>query len=403
MSRWRLVVGALAIFATSVGAGLPLASSGVASPARSMAATHAVSHKALGLHVSGNRIVNSRGKVVRLLGFNNSGAEYACIEGWGMFDVDTATDTSVPVADVVAMAKWKGANAVRVSLNEQCWLGIGGVPPQYGGVNYRHAIEAYVRELNAHGFAVILDLHNSAPGNESSLNQEPMPDAHTTAFWRQVGAAFRSNTSVVFDLFNEPFPNNQSLSAATWRCWRDGGCRQKSQNGGATYTAVGMNQLIDAVRASGARNIVLAGGLNYASSLDRWLRYKPTDPDHELAASLHVYTFGGCNTKTCYDGAPAKVARHVPLVIGEFGADLTVDYNTVASSGCLSKYSGTTGFDATLLKWANAHHASWLAWTWNPWPNYCFALVKNFSGQPTKPWGVRVRKELRASSQSHRA
>ncbi len=39
------------------------------------------------LRVRDNHIVNSRGQVVRLIGFNNSGAEYACVEGWGIFDI----------------------------------------------------------------------------------------------------------------------------------------------------------------------------------------------------------------------------------------------------------------------------------------------------------------------------
>jgi hypothetical protein len=402
MDRWRLGVLTVALAAVSLGAGIPLAaaqSGRTVTPA--VPPTHHSGPKALPLHVSGNRILNSKGQQVQLHGFNNSGAEYACMEGWGMFDVDTATNTSVPAAHVAAMASWTGANAVRVSLNEQCWLGLAGVKSQYAKNNYKHAIEGYVRELNAQGFAVILDLHNSAPGSESSLQQEEMPDSHSIAFWSQVAAAFRSNRSVLFDLFNEPWPDDQSLSTAAWKCWLNGGCRLPSQNGGMTYKAVGMNQLIQAVRGAGARNIVLAGGLNFASSLAEWLRYEPTDPDHELAASLHVYSFGGCHTLACYKGSPASVARKVPLVIGEFGADLTADYATIAAN-CLSKYSGTTGFDKTLLTWANANDVSWLAWTWNPWGN-CLALVKNFSGQPTYPYGVRIRNDLLAARQAHRA
>ena len=408
MNRWRSGFVAAVVVALGLGTGWSGAGSVAAlgsqpaHPSRPAAATASGSgQRALPLHVSGNRILNSNGKPVELHGFNNSGAEYACMEGWGMFDVDTATNTSVPVSHIVAMAKWSGANAVRVSLNEQCWLGLAGVRPQYAGANYAHAIEGYVQELNAHGFAVILDLHNSAPGNETSLNQEEMPDAHSITFWKQVAKAFKGNRSVVFDLFNEPWPDNQSLSTAAWKCWRDGGCRQTSQNGGATYTAVGMNQLIHAVRSVGARNIVLAGGLNFASSLDHWLRYEPTDPDHELAASIHIYSWGGCVTASCYNGVPARVAGKVPLVIGEFGADLTAGYATIAAS-CPPKYSGTTGFDQTLLTWANAHHVSWLAWTWNPWGD-CLSLVQDFTGTPTSPYGVRIQKDLRAARQSTRA
>ncbi|HTW21090.1 MAG TPA: cellulase family glycosylhydrolase [Mycobacteriales bacterium] len=397
MSRWRRGVAAAGLAAICIA----VPSAGAALPFPSHHAAKPKGHAALPLHVVGNHLANSKGQRVRLLGFNNSGAEYACIEGWGIFDVDTATNTSVPTSHVVAMAKWSGANAVRVSLNEQCWLGIGGVKPQYGGASYQHAIEAYVSELNAHGFAVILDLHNSAPGNESSLFQEQMPDAHSVTFWSQVAAAFKGNRSVLFDLFNEPWPMNQSLSSSAWKCWRDGGCVLHSQNGPLMYTAVGMNQLIQAVRSAGARNIVLVGGLNFASSLGEWLRYEPTDPDHEMAASIHLYSFGGCTSVSCYNGAPAAVAKKVPLVIGEFGADLTASYQVIAAN-CLPKYSGSTGFDKALIGWADAHGASWLAWTWNPWNN-CLALVKNFAGAPTSPYGVRVKADLRADKQSHRA
>jgi len=39
-----------------------------------------------GLHVRGNRLVNARGQDVILRGVDRSGTEYACIQGWGIFD-----------------------------------------------------------------------------------------------------------------------------------------------------------------------------------------------------------------------------------------------------------------------------------------------------------------------------
>jgi endoglucanase len=357
---------------------------------------------ALGVHVNGSHFVNARGERVRLIGFNNSGAEYACIEGWGIFDVDTAHNKSVPVSDVVAMTHWSGANAVRIQLNEQCWLGIGGVKPKYGGARYRRAVRGYVRELTGHGFAVVLNLHLSAPGSERSMNQEPMPDAHSVVFWHQVARSFRGNQAVLFDLFNEPWPLNQSRSAKAWRCWRGGGCMLHSTNGPHRYRAVGMQRLIRAVRDAGARNVILAGGVNYASSLGKWLRYKPRDPDHNLAASIHLYSFNGCTTARCYNGTPAAVARRVPLYIGEFGPDLTVGYSSGLDSSCPASDVGHTGFDATLVQWARRHGASWTAWTWNPWGD-CWALVRDFAGHPTSPYGVRVRKALLANRQTNRA
>jgi hypothetical protein len=389
MKRWAAFAALVALALAAVG--------GVDRPG---SATAEPTHAALGLHVSGNHFVNSRGQTVRLIGFNNSGAEYACIEGWGIFD--NPSGTSVPASEITAMANWTGANAVRLQLNEQCWLGIAGVKPKYGGRRYQHAIEAYVTQLTDRGFAVILNLHLNAPVSEQSLNQEPMPDAHSITFWRQLATTFGPNHAVLFDLFNEPWPDNQSHSPRAWRCWRDGGCKVRSQNGGRIYRAVGMNRLVRAVRATGANNVILAGGVNYASALGRWLKYEPTDPAHSLAASIHLYSFNNCTTARCYNRTPAKIARRVPLYIGEFGPDLTVGYSASLDRHCPSKDVGHTGFDSTLIHWARVHGASWTAWSWNPWGD-CWSLVRGFSGRPTRPYGERVRQALRANQQSHRA
>src|SRR5690349_11477424 len=63
------------------------------------------------LHVVGNQLVDANDKLVRLLGVNRSGTEYACAQGWGLFDGPS------DLASVQAIAAWR-ANAVRVPLNE---------------------------------------------------------------------------------------------------------------------------------------------------------------------------------------------------------------------------------------------------------------------------------------------
>ena len=83
--------------------------------------------------VSGNHLVDSSGHTMRLLGVNRSGAEYMCVGGPQVFD-GPATGNSVK-----AMAAWH-IDAVRVPLNEDCWLGINGVNGQASGPPYREAI-----------------------------------------------------------------------------------------------------------------------------------------------------------------------------------------------------------------------------------------------------------------------
>src|SRR2546421_1755078 len=111
------------------------------------------------VHVEGRFLKNDFGNVVSLRGVDRSGTEYACIQGWGIFDGPN------DAASVAVIASWH-VHIVRVPLNEDCWLDINGVPPQYGGASYQNAIKAYVAVLEAAGMNVILELHLSAPGSD---------------------------------------------------------------------------------------------------------------------------------------------------------------------------------------------------------------------------------------------
>src|SRR5256712_7541341 len=144
-----------------------------------------------GVHVQRNQLVDSSGRPVRVRGVNRSGAEYACAQGWGIFD-GPSDSTSVQ-----AIASWN-ANVVRVPLNETCWLGINGVNPAYSGANYRRAISDFVALLNRIGFVVILELHWSAADTAKALGQAPMPNRdHTPEVWDQGAAAHHGNNHAV--------------------------------------------------------------------------------------------------------------------------------------------------------------------------------------------------------------
>src|SRR5256884_140911 len=308
------------------------------------------------VHVQGTRLVDSAGRPIRLRGVNRSGTEYACAQGWGMFDGPSDS------ASVQAIASWK-ANVVRVPLNETCWLGINGVAPAYSGANYQRAIADYVTRLNRAGLAVILDLHWSADTGKA-LGQAPMPNRdHTPEFWRQVAAAYKGNDRVIFDLFNEPFPDNNADTPEAWRCWRDGGTCS-----GMTFQAAGMQELVDAVRGTGATNVIIVGGVQYTATLSSWVASKPTDPLNNLAASWHVYNFSWCHTQACWDSQAAPAAQQAPLVLGELGQD-----------------DGGSAFVSSLMDWMDARQGSYLAWVWDVWGQK-LDLITSYNGTPT-PYG----------------
>jgi hypothetical protein len=346
------------------------------------------------VRVDGNRFADASGPL-RLNGFNHAGAEYACVEGDGVFDTP---DGNAPGDDVIqAMRGWQGARAVRIPLNEQCWLGLASVPARFAGETYRDQVHEFVRRLNRGGLVAVLDLHRSAPGDAVPREQEPMPDRdHSPAFWTSVAQTFAAD-AVVFDLFNEPFPYSETDTERAWRCWRDGGCTLKSINSGTEYVAAGMNELIAAVRATGSRAVVLAGGIHWAESLSGWLEHRPQDPLGHLAASFHAYSFNEyCADEACYQRDLAPVAAQVPVLAGEIGPTLRVGADGV-DADCPRTAVATGGFAPATLDWLDEHGISYTPWSWNPWPD-CWALISGWGGEPTPGWGVEVKRRLAAGS-----
>jgi aryl-phospho-beta-D-glucosidase BglC (GH1 family) len=322
------------------------------------------------VRVSGNHLVNAAGQTIQLRGVNRSGAEYMCMDGSGFFD--GPTDDS---ASIAAMKSWH-INAVRLPMNEDCWLGINGVNPAYAGANYQAAMVHYVNALNAQGIVVILNLHFNAPGTQRATGQQPMADRdHAPAFWSGVASVFKNNHAVLFDLYNEPYPDGNSDTAAAWSCVLNGGACS-----GVNFTAAGMQEMTNAVRNTGATQPILIGGPQYAGVVDQWSQYKPNDPLNQLVASIHIYGLpldAPCRLRSCWDGTMAPLATTTPIVIGELG-----------DTDC------TSNFSPPLMTWADAHGVGYTPWAWNT--GNCAgdpSLISDYSGTPNA-YGAGVRAHL---------
>ena len=307
-----------------------------------------------GLRASGNQIIGVDGQPVRIAGVNRSGAEYACIQGWGFFD----GPTDGPSVD--AIESW-GINTIRIPMNEQCWLGVN-TDPAYAGANYQQAIADYVSIVTDRGLVAILDLHWSAPSSLPADRLQPMPDRELSVeFWRQVSARFQENPLVVFDLFNEPYPDNNRDTDEAWRCWRDGGwC------GGVAFEAAGMQELVNAIRSTGAQNLILISGIQYGAGLSRWEEFQPADSASNLAASWHMYPFSWyASDRHYWDATVADLGGRVPLIAAEVGqTDCGAD------------------FFADIIEWLRDHDAGYVAWVWTAWGG-CEPLITDYDGTPT--------------------
>jgi len=325
----------------------------------------------LPLQVKGNQLLDSSGKTVLLHGVDRSGTEFACVQPGNLIFNGPYDQTSIN-----AMKTWK-INSVRIPLNEDCWLGINGLPPSVSGAAYRTAVTTFVNLFLTNNIYVILDLHWTAPGSTVATGQQAMPNQdHSISFWKSVATAFKGNGAVIFDLFNEPFPGSNTFdSTPAWQCWRNGG----GACSGLNFQAAGMQDLVTAVRSTGATNVLMLGGIAYSNSLTQWLQYLPNDTltPPQLAASWHSYNFNYCNQQNCWQQYIFPVAQKYPIVIGEFG-----------ENDCAHGYADQ------LMAWADQNKLSYLGWTWNNWDcGQGPSLISDYSGNPTN-YGLGLKNHL---------
>jgi len=330
----------------------------------------------LGVSVQNGQLVNAAGHPLRLLGVDISGTEDACIQNKGI------AYSALNDAKAAALPTWH-INAVRVPLNEDCWLGINGAPAAYSGVNYQTAITNWVNLLNSHGLLVILDLHWSAPGTTQATTQWQMADVdHSPTFWTQVATTFKTNPAVMFDLFNEPKLGGTNPTAANWNCWLSG-CTTTYTS--VTYDIAGMQSLVTAVRNSGATQPILVGSLDWAGDpcgtrdtdntggACRIVDNLPTDPLNKLAVSFHTYDWTACRNTTCWNTTKTAIsAANLPLVATELG-----------EADCQATYMNN------FMNWADQNNASYLAWSWEVYTGGSSTCIGQ-SGGPINGSGMNL-------------
>jgi hypothetical protein len=302
-----------------------------------------------GYYVVGPTICDSTGQPHLFHGVDRPSLE------WSPFGQGSSGE-GIPASDFTAMATWH-ANVVRVSLNQDLWLP-GAALSSTGGssaATYQATVAAVVRNAEAAGLDVILDLHWSDQGNlgvttlggttqniPGVSNQQQMADVNSMTFWQQVATAYMGDGHVLFELYNEP-------NTVTPGVWLNGGSAAAS---GVGFEVVGMQQLYTTVRTTGAQNLVLIGGLDWSYNLGEVL------PSSAVTGTNIVYVTHPYSQKGSMDGwgaAFGNLAQLYPIMATEFG-DNTCD--ATFETSIIQYFSGTNPT-------ANpANPISWSAYAW---------------------------------------
>jgi endoglucanase len=310
-----------------------------------------------GYYVNGNTVCTAAGKPHLFHGVDRDSLEF------------TPLGQHLSAADFQLIGSWK-ANTVRVALNQDYWLAASPIH----SANYAALVDDVVNWAESAGMDVILDLHWSDAGVLGSCTsscQQKMADANSITFWSEVAARYKNDGRVLFELYNEPHD-------VAWAVWKSGG----STGGTGSFQAAGMQQLYDAVRATGADNLVVIGGLNFAFDLSGVPSNRITG--YNITYATHPYNSSGRSPST-WDHAWGFLTATDPVIVTEFG-----DQSAVVTDGgtaCASAYS------QEVITYADLHGASWTAWAWFVGGCKFPSLILDWDGTPNAP-GMVVKTAL---------
>ncbi len=330
------------------------------------------------LKVAGNQLVNAAtGEPVRLRGVNCASLEWAA-DGEGQ----------ILKSVQAAVVGWH-ANLIRLPLSQDRWFGKG--PEQSGGgTAYRALVQQIVDFCAEHEAYILLDLHWSNAGEwGENLGQHRHVDKNSAVFWKDVAQTYRDHPAVLFDLYNEPHN-------LTWDEWLKGGEiveRDEKVKEQSTYKSPGMRGLLDAVRGSGAGNVVVASGLNWAYELEGISEgHALADPHGRgVVYAIHVYPHKwehlGWETIPQVVARIEAFAKKYPVLIGEFGSS-TKDWPHPKEWGNSNDETWNRAFVAAL----EAHGWNWTAWDFHPTAGP--SLIADFKYTPTPEFGAIVKEAL---------
>ena len=225
------------------------------------------------LSVSGNKLVDANAQVVTLRGFMP--ADPAVLAREGRFNrkfFDEMADS--------------GANVIRLPVHPERWAR----DPDY---LWRY-LDSAVAWNGKNGVYTIIDLHFI--GDIGTDRGAQMPDIRmpsrdfATAFWQQVAFYFKDTPHVIFEIFNEP----AEISASDWRM-------------SAQY-------LVDVIRTTGAKQLIIVGGIEYSRDLS-WVLKTPIEGEN-IAYAAHIFP---AHSKYSWDRWFGDVSEKYPVVVTEWG------------------------------------------------------------------------------------
>jgi endoglucanase len=319
------------------------------------------------LHVVGTKVLDKNNKEVLLRGVNVDSLQWTWRGERILLNVKTAIDD------------WK-SNTIRLPVKEEYWFGRN-AEQKDGGASYRLLIDNAITLAANRGAYLVLDLHRFRAPNRAHVE-----------FWKDAAAKYKDHPAVLFEIFNEPH-------GTSWQVWRDGGfvedknapadedaflsAEEKALNAKG-FHAVGMQALIDAVRGAGAKNIIIAGGLDWAYDLSGIAQGFALNDKGGNGIMLATHIYAG---KRDWQNKVLVVADKYPIILTEFGA-----VNKKFTFMPAESQEDAATWVPKIFGFIQKHKMHYTAFSFHPKsaPN----LLTDWDYTPTPEWGAFVKRAL---------
>ena len=142
-----------------------------------------------------------------------------------------------------------------------------------------------------------------------------------------------------------------------------------------------MQKLLDVCRGQGAKNLIVAGGLDWAYDLAAIAKGSAlADAKGQgVIYDTHIYPW-----KKDWDRHVGVVLDKYPVLVGEAGCEPR------------GKEEDPKTWAPKILDYIEKHQLQWTAWDLHPAAGPC--LIQNWNYTPTPHWGVPVKKALRETA-----
>jgi uncharacterized protein (TIGR03437 family) len=279
------------------------------------------------LRVRGNVLLDADGLNIEMMGVNVA---------------PLSADTTELMFKVIRR-RWN-LNVVRIPVSIPAWI--------EGGDTYLSAAVQAVESANNAGLAVVI----------AATDGGGLPSSDLLTFWRAWAERFKNQNRVIFDLYDKPSPNTipgrsaGSRSAAEWRFWLDGGTATDGKS------VVGMRQLVNVVRSTGATQVIAAQAFSDAHLFQGfesiyWLQ------DSNVIYEVHPQ-FDRVMSATEREQKFGFLTGRLHVYAGEWGLSLNQD--SAACRRVPREVAAATQIVVEAYRYFYQHRMSWTASTFEP-------------------------------------